>query len=136
VSGSSLVPAIRVPDLATAIEFYRDRLGFTLERGGPDDGNVALSFGDARVMLDGVPTDFYSPSYNEAIARRMGASSSMALYIEAPDLDPYFERLKKAEIAIVDPIADRSWGQREFTVADPYGNWLSFWRALDADGGS
>ena len=58
------------------------------------------------------------------------------MYIEAPDLDAYYERLKADGIEIVDPIADRPWGQREFTVADPQGNWLSFWRALDADGGS
>ena len=130
MSGSSLVPAIRVLDVAAAIEFYRDRLGFTVERGGPGDGNVALSFGDARIMLDSVPTDYYSASYNEAIANRMGAPAPTALYIESPDLDAHYERLQERGIEIVDPIADRPWGQREFTVADPYGNWLSFWRAL------
>ena len=135
MSGTSLVPAIRVTDMAAGIAFYRDRLGFTIERGGPEDGNVALSFGDARIMLDSVPTEFYSASYNEAITQRVGASSPTALYIEAPDLDAYYERLKSDGIEIVDPIADRPWGQREFTVADPQGNWLSFWRALDPDGG-
>ena len=130
----SLVPAIRVPDMAAAIEFYRDRLGFTVERGGPEDGNVALSFGDARLMLDSVPTEYYSASYNAAIAKRMGASAPTALYIESPDLDAQYGRLVQGGIDIVDPIADRPWGQREFTVADPHGNWLSFWRALDADG--
>ena len=134
MSGSSLVPAIRVPNMAAAIEFYRDRLGFTVERGGPADGNVALSFGDARIMLDSVPTDYYSASYNEAIARRMGAPGPTAMYIESPDMDAQYERLEKGGVEIVDPIADRPWGQREFTVADLHGNWLSFWRALDADG--
>lgn len=135
MSGSSLVPAIRVLDMAAAIEFYRDRLGFTVERGTPEDGNVALSFGDARIMLDSVPTDFYSASYNDAIAQRMGAAAPTAIYIESRDLDAQYERLENGGIEIVDPIADRPWGQREFTVADPQGNWLSFWRALDADGG-
>lgn len=120
--------------MAAAIEFYRDRLGFTVERGGPEDGNVALSFGDARIMLDSVPTEYYSASYNEAIANRMGASAPTALYIESPDLDAHYERLEMGGIGFVDPIADRPWGQREFTVADPYGNWLSFWRVLDEGG--
>ena len=136
MSGSGLVPAIRVPNMAAGIEFYRDRLGFTVERGSPADGNVALSFGDARIMLDSVPTDYYAASYNEAIAKRMGAPGPTALYIESPDLDAQYERLAKGGIEIVDPLADRPWGQREFTVADPHGNWLSFWRALDADGGN
>ena len=98
MSGSSLVPAIRVSDMAAAIEFYRDRLGFTVERGGPEDGNVALSFGDARIMLDSVPTEYYSASYNEAIAQRMGASAPTALYIESPDLDAQYGRLVKGGI--------------------------------------
>jgi uncharacterized glyoxalase superfamily protein PhnB len=136
VSESSLVPAIRVPNMAAAIEFYRDRLGFTVERGSPEDGNVALSFGDARIMLDSVPTDYYSASYNEAIAKRIGDAAPTAIYIESPELNAHYERLEKGGIEIVDPIADRPWGQREFTVADPLGNWLSFWRALDADGGN
>ena len=120
--------------MAAAIEFYRDQLGFRVERGGPEDGNVALSFGDARIMLDKVPTDYYSASYNESIAKRMGASAPTALYIESPDLDAHYKRLEEGGIEIVDPIADRPWGQREFTVADPHGNWLSFWRALDEGG--
>jgi uncharacterized glyoxalase superfamily protein PhnB len=122
--------------MAAAIEFYRDRLGFTVERGGPEDGNVALSFGVARIMLDSVPTDYYSASYNDAIAKRIGGLAPMAIYIESPDLDAHYERLEKGGIEIVDPIADRPWGQREFTVADQHGNWLSFWRALNADGGN
>ena len=95
MSGSSLVPAIRVSDMTAAIEFYRDRLGFTVERGGPEDGNVALSFGDARLMLDSVPTDYYSASYNKAIAKRMGTVAPTAIYIESPDLDLHYERLQK-----------------------------------------
>ena len=118
---SSLVPAIRVPNMAAGIEFYRDRLGFIVERGGPADGNVALSFGDARIMLDSVPTDYYAASYNEAIARRMGSAGPTALYIESPDVDVQYESLETGGIELVHAIADRPWGQREFMGADPHG---------------
>ena len=33
---------------------------------------------------------------------------------------------------IVDPLADRPWGQAEFTVEDPTGNWLTFWKRTPA----
>ena len=33
---------------------------------------------------------------------------------------------------VVDPLADRPWGQAEFTVADPDGHWLTFWRTSEA----
>ena len=89
----SVVPAIRVPDMSAGIEFYVDRLRFRVERGGPNEGNVSLSFGQARVMLDSVPTEYYSPAYNEAINGRIGSASALALYIEAPNLDAYYARV-------------------------------------------
>jgi len=129
----SVVPAIRVPDMSAGIEFYVDRLGFRVERGGPNEGNVSLSFGQARMMLDSVPTEYYSPAYNEAINGRIGSASALALYIEAPNLDAYYARVGEQGVTVVDPIADRPWGQREFTIQDPQGNWLSFWEALPTD---
>ena len=117
--------------MAAGLAFYVDRLGFTLERGGPTDDNSAIARDDARLMLE-VAGDLYSPGYNEAIRRRLGTPSAMALYMEAPDLDELYARLEASGVEIVDPLADRPWGQHEFTVADPDGNWLTFWRASEA----
>lgn len=126
----SMVPAIRVRDMEAGLRFYRDQLGFKLERGGAEEDNVALSLGDARIMLDRVPTEFYSPEYNDRINARSGQGGQMALYIEAVGLDDFYGRVQGAGVTVVDPIADRPWGQREFTVEDLEGNWLSFWEAL------
>jgi uncharacterized glyoxalase superfamily protein PhnB len=129
MSGWSVVPAIRVPDMKAALDFYMDRLGFDLDRGGPSDDNSALVRGDARIMMDLVPTEFYSAEYNAAIASRMGSSSPVALYIEASDLEDLYAKLNASDVEIVDPLADRAWGQAEFTVEDMLGNWLTFWKA-------
>jgi uncharacterized glyoxalase superfamily protein PhnB len=126
--GHGVIPAIRVRDMAAGLAFYVGRLGFTLERGGPTEDNSAIARGDARLMIE-VAGDLYSPGYNEAIRRRLGSPSAMALYIEAADLDDLYARLEASGVEIVDPLADRPWGQNEFTVADPDGNWLTFWRA-------
>jgi len=131
MSGWGVTPTIRVGEMAPALAFYVDRLGFTLERGGPTDDNSAIARGDARLMIE-VAGDLYSPGYNEAIRRRLGTPSAMALYMEAPDLDALYARLEAAGVEIVDPLADRPWGQQEFTVADPDGNWLTFWRSSNA----
>jgi uncharacterized glyoxalase superfamily protein PhnB len=131
MSGWGVTPAIRVTDMAAGLQFYRDRIGFAVERGGPEDSNVSLSFGDARLMLE-VPADFYSESYNSAIRRRMGNASPHALYMEAPDIDVLYGRVNAQGIRIVDPLADRPWGQREFTVEDHEGNWLTFWEVREA----
>src|SRR5690606_14743648 len=66
-----VIPSIRVQDMPAAFAFYTETLGFEATRGTPEDVNVALHRGDARLMIE-APTDFYSPEYNEAIRERLG----------------------------------------------------------------
>ncbi len=55
----------------------------------------------------------------------------MALYIHAPDLKQLHERLSQDKgVKIVDPLANRPWGQAEFTIEDPEGTFLTFFEAL------
>lgn len=129
MSGYMVIPTIRVKDMAEALDFYQNVLEFKLERGGPTEVNSSISRGDARMMVE-VPTDMYSEGYNAAIAGRIGSNSPMALYIEAPDLADYYSRLTEAGVTIVDPLAERPWGQSEFTIEDLAGNWLTFWMAV------
>lgn len=131
MSGWGVIPAIRINDMDATLRFYRDRLGFTVERAEPEESNCSLSFGDARIMLE-VAADFYSEKYNSAIRQRMGNASPHALYIEAPDIDSLHSRVQAQNVRIVDPMADRPWGQREFTVEDHEGNWLTFWQVREA----
>jgi uncharacterized glyoxalase superfamily protein PhnB len=73
--------------------------------------------------------DHYGDEYNVAIRERLGRQSSIALYIEAEDLAAFHSRLKASgAVRIIDPLAERPWGQEEFTVEDHEGNWLTFWR--------
>lgn len=125
---SGVVPSIRVHDMATALAFYLGPLEFTLERGGETEGNSAVSRGDARLMLE-TAEDYYGEEYNAAIRERMRLPSSLSLYIEAPDLAGFQARLQAAGARIIDPLAERPWGQTEFTVEDHEGNWLTFWSA-------
>jgi len=128
VSGWGVIPSLRVSDLGAALSFYRDVLGFEVERGGPEETNVAVRFGDARVMLE-TAAGHYGDAYNAEIRDRLGSRSPHALYIEAERLDELYGRLQAGDGRIVDPLGERPWGQSEFTVEDPEGNWLTFWRA-------
>jgi uncharacterized glyoxalase superfamily protein PhnB len=130
MSGWAVIPTIRVRDMGEALDFYQNQLGFELTRGGPGEGNSSLSRGDARIMIE-IPTDFYSPEYNAAIAGRLDSPSAIALYMEALDLEEFYSRLGDAGVKIVDPLADRPWGQAEFTVEDLQGNWLTFWKSTE-----
>jgi uncharacterized glyoxalase superfamily protein PhnB len=127
VAGWGVIPSIRVRDMAEALAFYCGPLEFTLTTGGDDATNSSLVRGDARVMLE-TTADHYGAEYNAAIRERLGNPSSMALYIEASDLAAFYSRLQAADARIVDPLAERPWGQAEFTVEDHEGNWLTFWQ--------
>ena len=65
-----------------------------------------------------IPTNLYGAEYNAAIVSRLDSLSSIALYMEAPDLEEFYSRLAGSGVKIVDPIADRPWGQGEFTIED------------------
>ena len=127
-----VIPSIRVRDMAEALGFYRDTLEFTLKGGSEAATNSSLTRGDARVMVE-TAADHYDDEYNAAIRERLGTPSSIALYIEASDLVAFHSRLEAAGARIVDPLAERPWGQQEFTVEDHEGNWLTFWTKDSTD---
>jgi uncharacterized glyoxalase superfamily protein PhnB len=128
---TGVVPSIRVRSMAEALRFYCGLLEFTLERGGDGDGNSAVTRGDARIMLETLE-DYYGDAYNAKLRARVGTQSAISLYIEAPDLVDFYARLQETNVRIIDPLAERPWGQVEFTVEDHEGNWLSFWAAPGA----
>lgn len=125
----AVIPSIRVRDVPGALKFYTDVLGFFLVRGGPEEVNSSLRLGEAHIMIESASA-FYSTEYNEAIQSRIGGASPNAMYIEAPDLDAVYAAVKASGAPVLDPLAPRDWGQSEFTVEDPAGNWLTFWKAL------
>jgi uncharacterized glyoxalase superfamily protein PhnB len=123
-----VIPSIRVRDMAEALAFYRDTLGFTLDGAGDEATNVSLTRENAHLMIE-TAADHYGDAYNAAIRERLGRPSSMALYMEASDLAAFHARLQASVgVRIVDPLATRPWGQDEFTVEDHEGNWLTFWQ--------
>ena len=124
----NVIPSLRFEDTASALAFYLDKLGFTLVRGGPGEANSSIRRGDAHLMIESA-ADFYSPAYNSAIRQRLGGKSPIALYLEAQDLDEFYRRVSEDGGTIVDPLSPREWGQSEFTIEDPAGNWLTFWKA-------
>jgi uncharacterized glyoxalase superfamily protein PhnB len=123
-----VIPSIRVRNMADALRFYTDTLEFSLTSGGESASNSSLDRGDAHVMIE-TAANHYGDEYNEAIRERLGTPSAVALYMEAEDLEAFYSRLEASGVArIIDPLAARPWGQAEFTVEDPEGNWLTFWK--------
>lgn len=109
-----LVTEILVRDVRRSVEFYR-QLGFELLR--DDGGFVALTWEGHRLFLDENSSlrEIDPPAFPTANVRVM-----------VPDVDRCWSLAKEMGARVVAPIADRYYGLRDFTIADPDGFGVRF----------
>jgi catechol 2,3-dioxygenase-like lactoylglutathione lyase family enzyme len=115
-----LVTEIVVRDIRRSTEFYR-RLGFELLRDGGDF--VELTWEEHRLFLAELsafhgthqPDPPTPPEFPVANVRVM-----------VPNVDDYWSLAKEIGARIIVPIADRYYGLRDFTIADPDGFGVRF----------
>ena len=107
-----LIVEVQVRDMNRAIAFYRE-LGFELTSEG--DEFTVLSWDGRDIFLD-LRDDLPPPS----------AIPQANLRIMVPDVDRRWERVTAMGARIIDPIADRDYGLRDFIFTDPDGFGLRF----------
>jgi catechol 2,3-dioxygenase-like lactoylglutathione lyase family enzyme len=107
-----LVVEVTVSDLENSLPIYTS-LGFTLER--RDGGFVSLRFGNARLFLD-----------EDANLQPMPGKSRANVRILVPDVDVVWSKAQSLGLQVEQPIADKYYGLRDFTVRDPDGFGLRF----------
>lgn len=107
------IPVLGVDDIAAAVTFYRNVLGFAegWSRGSPP-ALVQVARDDIEVHL----------------ARRSESASARANF-SVQGVDAYFAEVRARGGKIVASIGDRPSGMRDFVVADPAGNMLKIGRA-------
>jgi catechol 2,3-dioxygenase-like lactoylglutathione lyase family enzyme len=106
-----LVVEVYVRNLERSVDFYR-RLGFeVLERHGRF---AALTREGHRFFLDERP-DLEPPASPRANVRVM-----------VPDVDAWWRHATGLAARVVTPIANRDYGLRDFTIADPDGFGVRF----------
>src|SRR5262245_60230804 len=123
-----LVTEILVRDIRVSREFYR-RLGFELLRDGGDF--VELTWEEHRLYLAELsafrdvrgPAPAARPSFPLANIRVM-----------VPNVDEYWKLANEIGAPIIIPIADRYYGLRDFTIADPDGFGVRFASLLQGKG--
>ena len=105
---------IGVTDYQRALEFYRDKLGFTVERDNPyGDGRwIFLKIPDAATMLHFEKLPAIAPQ------------KTPALILVTNDVDEACKRLEAAGVAIKQGPADAPWnpGTRWAMINDSEGN--------------
>jgi len=110
------IPEIPVSNLDAALEYYRSRLGFTIDWGGQEGGIAGISRGNCRLFLT-----------NAAFREHYGNSGPVLIWLNLDskaDVDALHETWRGNEAKIVSPPESKPWGLHEFSAADPDGNLL------------
>jgi catechol 2,3-dioxygenase-like lactoylglutathione lyase family enzyme len=106
-----LVVEVYVRNLDRAVEFYRS-LGFEIL--GRKGCFAAVTWEGHRLFLDERP-HYEPPPSPQANVRVM-----------VPDVDTWWHRATGMGAHVLAPIADREYGLRDFTIADPDGFGIRF----------
>ena len=105
-----LHPGLPVPDVLAAADYYTGRLGFTLAFTWGDPATIAgVNLGDVQVFL-----------------QRGTPASGSAVYFVVGDADELYALHRANGVDIVEELADRPYGLRDYRVRDPHGHLLSF----------
>ncbi|HLJ45065.1 MAG TPA: VOC family protein [Bryobacteraceae bacterium] len=108
---------IYVRDVAVALQFYKDLLGFKLiEQYGPSYARLRATKGQGSIAL------------HRAEANQPVHSDGVRLYFEIKDLDKFCVRLQKSG-ALSEPPKMMPWGWRHVYLNDPDGHEISLYWA-------
>lgn len=119
--------SLTVRDLQASVAWYRDALGFRVEREVVRDGvlrAIAISAGAARLMLN-------QDDGAKGMDRVKGAGISFMLST-SQDVDAVAARIRAHGGTLVSEPADMPWGARVFRVQDPDGFSIAVSRPLAA----
>jgi uncharacterized glyoxalase superfamily protein PhnB len=107
------VPIVSVDDVTAALDYYQTALGFERDWIWGEPATLAGLYRD-RVELQ--------------LAQRgkLGPPGTSHVYLRGSGVDALFEELSRAGVEILEPIADRPYGLRDFAILDPSGNRLDF----------
>jgi uncharacterized glyoxalase superfamily protein PhnB len=124
---AQLMPMISVDSVDQARTFYVERLGFSHQMGVlGKDGQLdfcTVSLGGAKVML-------LRPQEKVEGTNATSTRRAVELYFEVADVEAYHQQLKKGGVKITSPLTDQWWGDRTFTVIDPFGYQTWFYQHM------
>jgi uncharacterized glyoxalase superfamily protein PhnB len=112
----ALSPSITVRDVHASLAWYRDVLGFEVDREMVRDGKlrgVALRAGDVRLLIN-------QDDGAKGLDRIKGAGLSL-MFSTRQSVDAVAAHIKENGGTLVSEPADMPWGQRVFRVIDPDG---------------
>ena len=105
-----------VGDLERSKSFYQEVFGLPLQH--EDDETVMFRFKDTYVFLQRGATQRDVPSGDVLSLAEKGVGQ-FVIFVE--DVDAVCSELDQHQVAVISGPADRDWGMRTLTIADPGG---------------
>ncbi len=110
------VPEIPVRDLALAVVYYHDTLGFAVDWSSGELGLAGISKGDCRLFLAG-------PHFRET--RSTVGPTLIWLNLQGKEqVDALYREWSAGQAKLISAPESKSWGLHEFTATDVDGNFL------------
>ena len=121
------VPVLPVRDIAEAVRFYRERLGFACRHA--EDDYAVLGRDDVEVHLWRAADEGWRARGGKPV--QSGAESFLAgtasCRISVAGIDALHDEMQRHGVVHPNgPLADKSYGLREFAVLDGDGNLITF----------
>ena len=113
-----ITPFLHVPDMQEALVFFCDLLNFELRARHTNYAYLDLAGCGLRLL--------------EEPARKLQADGKprVSVYIDVADIDALYARLSPTLARLppdrVEPLKNTRYGQREFQIRMPDGDWLNF----------
>lgn len=122
-----VMPIITVDSVDEVHRYYIEKLGFQHVMGvvGKDGG---LDF--VTVVRSGVRIMFARPQQRMPGTERTDGKRPVEIYVEVEDVESYHDQLEKVGLKITSPLTTQWWGDRTFTIQDPYGYQLWFYQPV------
>ncbi len=123
----SLWTTLAVSDIDEAVEFYQNKLGFSVDFTVPnEDGNIffaSVELGESNIMFD-----LQQPlEIDDSVRRKIRADMPITLLLpDSMDIDTFFAQVKGNDVEVIANIGDRYWGNREFAIRDLNGYCIVF----------
>lgn len=124
---AQVMPMISIDSVDQARAFYVDKLGFNHMMGmlGKDG---QLDF--CTVTLNGAKLMLTRPQERTEGTAASSIKRPVEIYLEVEDVNAYHSQVRKQGVEVTGPLTDQWWGDRTFTIMDPFGYQIWFYQTV------
>jgi catechol 2,3-dioxygenase-like lactoylglutathione lyase family enzyme len=119
---AKIIPQLRTTDMDSSIQFYTEKLGFTVDF-RYEDFYAGIRYGELAIHLKCVCDSDPSISF-------VDEGGHLHLYFEMSGLTEFAQTLRENGVDLIEDVHETDWGTREFVIHDDQGHTLYFGEPL------